>query len=196
MPISVLYEQLGGKNILERSSRRMQAMRIITMMAIGVLVTASTVHADPASSHALNNFNRAMVQVNEIETACYAARAELKPGILGDTKLKPEHIRTALSYFYYRNLAECTESAVSHFVLNAAILTALDSDKTDDVAAGVALITQPHVSALQREVEYLQLPPEVRDYLESIEELMSPFQLSSASGLLPASGDEGNQEEP
>lgn len=127
-----------------------------------------------------------MVHVNEVEVACYSARAELEPGTLGGAKLEPEHIRTALSYFYYRNLAECTESAVSHFVLNAAILSALDSDKAEDVAAGVALITQPHVAALQREAEYLQLPPEVRDYLESIEELRTPFHLSSASALLPA----------
>ena len=171
-------------------------MRITTILALAALITTFPVHADPASSHALNNFNRAMIQVNEVELACYAARTELKPGILGDRKLEPEHIRTALSYFYYRNLAECTESAVSHFVLNAAILTSLDSDKADGVAAGIALITQPHVSALQREAEYLQLPSEVRDYLESIEELMTPFHLSSASDLLPVSGDEGGQKEP
>lgn len=161
-------------------------MRITTMLASAALITALPAHANPASGHALSNFNRAMVHVNEVEAACYAARAELKPGTLGDTKLEPEHIRTALPYFYYRNLAECTESAVSHFVLNAAILSALDSDKAEDVAAGVALITQPHVAALQREAEYLQLPPEVRDYLESIEELRTPFHLSSASALLPA----------
>ena len=161
-------------------------MRFTTILASAALLTAFPAHAEPASSHALNNFNRAMVHVNEVEVACYSARAELKPDILDDKKLEPEHIRTALSYFYYRNLAECTESAVSHFVLNAAILSALDSDKAEDVAAGVALITQPHVAALQREAEYLQLPPEVRDYLESIEELMTPFHLSSASALLPA----------
>lgn len=171
-------------------------MKITTMLALAALITAFPAHAEPASSHALNNFNRAMVQVNEVEVACYAARAELKPGILGDTKLEPDHIRTALSYFYYRNLAKCTEPAVSHFVLSSAILTSLDSDKAEDVAAGVALITQPHVSALQREAEYLQLPSEVRDYLESIEELMTPFHLSSASGLLPASDVDGNQEQP
>lgn len=161
-------------------------MRITTMLALAASIATFPAHAELAFSHALNNFNRAMVRVNEVEAACYAARAELKPGILGDAKLEPEHIRTALSYFYYRNLAECTESAVSHLVLSAAILTALDSDKMDNAAAGVALITQPHVSALQREAEYLQLPPEVRDYLESIEELMTPFHLSSASVLLPA----------
>jgi len=146
---------------------------------------AFPVHADLAASQALNNFNQAMVQVNEVETACYAARAELKPDIFGDMELEAEHLHTALPYFYYRSLAECTESAVSHFVLSAAILSSLDSDKADDIAAGVALITQPHVFALQRKAEYLQLPPQVRDHLESIEELKSPFHLSSASAVLP-----------
>lgn len=89
-----------------------------------------------------------------------------------------------LSYFYYRNLAACTEAAVSNFALKAAILSSLNPEIAGDIADSNALITQPHVSALEREIDYMLLPTELRGYLDSIEALKNPFDLMSSSDLL------------
>lgn len=160
-------------------------MKIIaaTVLCLASLAVPAA-FGDPAISRASNDFNRAVVDLNEIETQCYAARETLQPGIFKGLELSAEQVRTTLSYFYYRNLAKCTEAAVSNLVLKGAILASLNPEIAGDIADGNALITHPHVSAIKRETEYMLLPVELRKNLDSIEALKNPFDLMSSGDLL------------
>lgn len=161
----------------------MKAIASISSGLLALLMSSATL-SDAAVSHALNDFNDAVVLVNEVETQCYSDRAILDSNILDGLELSAGQTRTILSYFYYRNLAECTETAVSHFLLKAAVLASLNPGVADDVRESNALIMQPHVSAVEREVDYLQLPTDLREHLDNIEALKKPFDLMLSADLL------------
>lgn len=162
----------------------MKAIASISAGLLALLMSSAALSSDATVSHALNDFNDAVVLLNEVETQCYADRAILDSNILDGLELSAGKIRTVLSYFYYRNLAECTETAVSHFLLKAAVLASLSPSVADDIGESNVLIMQPHVSAVEREVNYLQLPADLRERLDNIEVLKKPFDLMLSAHLL------------
>ncbi len=161
-------------------------MRITASISSGLLalLMSSTTLSDAAVSHALNDFNQAIVSVDEVETQCYADQVPLNSNIFDGMELSTGQTRTVLSYFYYRNLAECTETAVSHFLLKAAVLASLNPGVADDIGESNALIIQPHLSAAERKADYLQLPEDLRARLDNIEALKTPFNLMLSGSLL------------
>lgn len=161
-------------------------MKIVASASSGLLalLMSSATLSDAAASHALNDFNQAIVLVDEVETQCYADRGILDSSTFDGLELNNGQIRTVLSYFYYRNLAECTETAVSYFLLKGAVLASLNPDVANDIGESNALILQPHVSAVEREADYLQLPEGLREHLDNIEALKTPFDLMLSGNLL------------
>lgn len=160
-------------------------MKIITAISFMLASLAAPVAlSNPAISRALNEFNQAIVSVDNVEAQCYADRATLSPNVFDGLKLNAAQTRTVLSYFYYRTLTDCTETAVSNFLLKAAVLSSLNPEIASDISESNALITQPHVSLVKREVEYMQFSTELRTRLENIEALKTPFDLMSSSELL------------
>lgn len=154
--------------------------------ALGALLVAPLAFADSAAQRARMDFNQAIVQVDNLEQKCYADLPVLAPDVFNEVSLDTQQARTVLSYFYYRALASCTESAVSNFVLKAAVLAALSPREAEEIKDGRSLIIQPHVAVLEHEAQYIKLPLEIRARLDRIEALRQPFDLTmSGDALLP-----------
>lgn len=157
-------------------------------MCLLIFVIAGIVHAKDNPSHLIQiRLNDSITHLEGREEHCYADENVLPEDTLHNVALDPEQKKVVLSYFYFKNITDCTEEAVKSYLLEAALLASLAPDRADDIRDGNELIIHTHLAKARAEANYLTLPRHVREKLEQIAILQRPFNLGlSAKVIIPA----------
>lgn len=129
-------------------------------------------------------FNESIVYLDAQEERCYADEHVLPENTLDSMTLNTEQKKIVLSYFYFKNLTDCTEEAVKNYLLEAVLLASLVPDQADDIRDSNELIIHTHIAKTKAETKYLSLPPHVRHTLDQISVLQTPFNLGKSARSL------------
>lgn len=156
-------------------------MTSIMKYTIVVFATSiSTAFADPLVDYAQTRFNESVAYVNESEEKCYADLNVLPDDVFEDVNITNDEIRITLQYFYTKSLTDCTAPSVKDFLVSASTLSALDSERSEDIKESTELVIHTNLSKLKAEFEYIQLPASLKDQLNSIDALRRPFDLMTS----------------
>ena len=109
--------------------------------------------------------------------ACKEKEVVLPIAQIQDLNLDKETLKVSLKYHSLRASFSCSKQAVSDYLINSAIVSAMEITDKKGTSAGDSLLVYDGVMLLKAEYEYNKLPEVHRKKIESIEELNKPFKL-------------------
>lgn len=91
--------------------------------------------------------------------------------------LTNDQLKTVLKFHMSKANFECSKKEINDYLLSSAILSYIDSSSGEGVTAGNELITHDAVTMFKLKQEYLAIPEDQRELVESIPGLKKPFHL-------------------
>ena len=131
---------------------------------------------------ARENLARSVTALAEKEAECSKSAAILPAEAIGKLGLNEEQLKTALSYFYLKSSLDCSYPQAANVIVNLRVLHELQPDRPE--ADGGELVTSNMISVLEEQAKYEQLPEGVRQQLEAIKALQSPFKMIESAQAL------------
>ncbi|MCC5812192.1 MAG: hypothetical protein JJU06_17680 [Ectothiorhodospiraceae bacterium] len=178
--------------VAEYSKAALVAVSLSIGMALPLVANGESIAPGSRQAELLKKrMAEAVITLERSVESCESQRSTLQRDAFEGAGISQDSLRLALPYFFVKADNACTRDSAMDFLLASHLMeeAGLAPGFNDrDGGSSAYLVVDSYMQEIENEAEYLSIPADERQALESIQDLHRPFDLISTAenlGLLP-----------